>query len=284
MRSVKIRGRLVMVGAWMVLASVGVVGLPPALAAMAASSPTVTSPARSATTSEGSSSSDAASAGSVPGVLTCLRHREAKPINYVVSCRNANTAWTSTRWASWGGKTASGTGNLHQNDCKPKCAMGHFHSYPAKIVLSAAKATKYGKLYSSVTFTYTVGGKRTHKTLGLLGAVHTTAPTRHEITFFAGRSGVVCQIVYSKGEAASNEIICGRGKPGLAYLSTSGKFTKCPTCEGDAGEHTPTLPYGKASKIGPFRCLSNPDGVVCTVPDGDGFLMSSSSIARVRGY
>lgn len=278
------RQLLVVVGSWIVLAGVGVIGSPPTVAATAARAPNVTAAIRTATAAANGPSSEAASGSSTPRLLTCLRHRAVKPVNYVVRCGNANTAWTSARWATWGGKSATGTGHLYQNDCKPKCAKGHFHSYPATIVLSAAKATKYGRLYSTVSFTYKVGGKRAHETLGLLGAVHTTAATRHEVTFFAGRSGVACQIVYSPGQAASNQVICGRGKPGFAYLSSSGAFTKCPTCQGDVGEHTPTLPYGQASKVGPFRCLSNPDGVVCTVPNGRGFVMSSSSIVRVRGY
>jgi hypothetical protein len=52
----------------------------------------------------------------------------------------------------------------------------------------------------------------------------------------------------------------------------------------NAGENTPTLHYGQVDAIGPFRCLSSRAGVICTVTNGLGFVISKASLTRVKGY
>jgi hypothetical protein len=117
----------------------------------------------------GASSGPALAAKTTPRVLTCLGHPETKPGNYLLSCADANASWMKVIWSSWGAKTASGTGDLYQNDCSPNCAAGHFHTYPAKITLwDVTQTKKYGPLYAKATFSYSVNGKHESETFGLV--------------------------------------------------------------------------------------------------------------------
>jgi hypothetical protein len=101
-------------------------------------------------------------------VLPCLGLPEVRPANYLMSCADANASWKKVKWASWGAKTALGTGDLYQNDCQPNCVSGHFHTYLARLVLSdVTRTTKYGLLYSQATFSYSVKGKHLTETFGL---------------------------------------------------------------------------------------------------------------------
>jgi hypothetical protein len=65
----------------------------------------------------------------MPRVLPCVGKPEFKPANYLMSCADANASWKEVAWKSWGAKTASGTGDLYQNDCTPNCAAGHFRVF-----------------------------------------------------------------------------------------------------------------------------------------------------------
>ena len=105
-------------------------------------------------------SRSAGASKTTPRVLTCPGHTEVRPRSYLMSCGDANASWKNMVWTSWGPRTASGTGDLYQNDCTPNCASGHFHTYPAKVVLSGVKVTKkFGLLYSRATFSYSVKGQ-----------------------------------------------------------------------------------------------------------------------------
>jgi hypothetical protein len=122
-------------------------------------------PASGATAAATSASS---AAQAVPRVLPCAGKPELKPANYLMSCADANASWKEVTWTSWGAKAATGTGKLYQNDCSPDCAAGHFHSYAAKLVLSDVVHTKkYGLLYATATFSYSVGGKHKSETFSL---------------------------------------------------------------------------------------------------------------------
>jgi hypothetical protein len=95
-----------------------------------------------------------------------------------MSCADANASWKKVKWASWGAKSAIGTGDLYQNDCQPNCVSGQFHSDRAKVVLSEVKATKkYGLLYSQATFSYSLKGKHMSETFGLATTIEQAVPT-----------------------------------------------------------------------------------------------------------
>lgn len=43
-------------------------------------------------------------------------------------------------WSGWGDATATGTGTLELDDCKPDCASGTYTGYPATVNLSSPSA------------------------------------------------------------------------------------------------------------------------------------------------
>lgn len=77
-------------------------------------------------------------------------------------------------------------------------------------------------------------------------------------------------------------------------MMTNGAVESCSsgTCSiGNLGLGSPTIPYGSAAALGPFRCLSTTDGMVCIV-SGDnaggivgateaGFAISTSGITPI---
>jgi len=71
--------------------------------------------------------------------------------------------------------------------------------------------------------------------------------------------------------------------PQSVTMDVDGTLEKCAgaQCLGNAGDDTPTLDYGSATGVGPFRCVSATTGVTCTVPNGTGFEISRSGITPV---
>jgi len=117
------------------------------------------------------------------------------------------------------------------------------------------------------------------------------AATRSAAEFYAPRglgmecgmylNGVHCQSMRTRPYFAQ-----------VAELQPGGTVTRCSTrrltpntCDlGNAGEHTPTLSYGKRVTVGPFRCQILSAGVKCTMTStGKGFLMSRTKMLAVGG-
>jgi hypothetical protein len=67
-------------------------------------------------------------------------------------------------------------------------------------------------------------------------------------------------------------------------MGVTGRYTTCAgqQCLGNPGTDTPTLGYGTATGVGPYRCESATTGVTCTA-DGRGFRISASGITPVSG-
>ena len=65
-------------------------------------------------------------------------------------------------------------------------------------------------------------------------------------------------------------------------MSTTGTYKTCTgqQCLGNSGTGTPTLAYGTATGVGPFRCESATTGVTC-VAGGKGFLIADAGITPV---
>ena len=63
-------------------------------------------------------------------------------------------------------------------------------------------------------------------------------------------------------------------------MNANGDFTPCSgnQCMGDPALDTPTLAYGQTARLGPFACLSETDGVTCTVASGRGFVISRDGV------
>jgi hypothetical protein len=59
-----------------------------------------------------------------------------KPKRIIVSCADGGIQLKSLRWRGWNKKKAKARGKAWVNDCKPYCARGTFHTYPARAQVS----------------------------------------------------------------------------------------------------------------------------------------------------
>ncbi len=74
---------------------------------------------------------------------TCAGRPAVRPAAVVLACGDANFGVRGLHWTGWGDATARATGTAYANDCKPYCAAGHFHSYPA-VVVAFGRQTCHG--------------------------------------------------------------------------------------------------------------------------------------------
>jgi hypothetical protein len=65
-----------------------------------------------------------------------------RPRTFVVTCADGGIQYSRLNWASWTPGQARASGLLEENDCTPDCAYGHFHAYPALVVLRGNTAVK----------------------------------------------------------------------------------------------------------------------------------------------
>jgi hypothetical protein len=121
-----------------------------------------------ATVATGAVGVSAAGATGTTRILTCTGKTTSKPATYTLSCADANAEWADMTWSSWNSRAAAGHGILRQNNCTPNCAAGKFVNYRATVTLSKAVATKkYGELFSTAVFHYSVNGKAKTESFGL---------------------------------------------------------------------------------------------------------------------
>jgi hypothetical protein len=73
------------------------------------------------------------------------QHAQVRPKSFVLACADGNSAVSQLTWTTWTSGLASAKGTLVQNDCTPYCAAGHFHRYPALVVLWGSKAVRPGE-------------------------------------------------------------------------------------------------------------------------------------------
>jgi len=84
------------------------------------------------------------------------QHAMVRPKNFVLACADGNAALQKLAWSTWTPGLASAKATLVQNDCTPYCAAGHFHSYPALVVLWGSKAIGHGEhAYTRLTMILT---------------------------------------------------------------------------------------------------------------------------------
>jgi hypothetical protein len=99
--------------------------------------------------------------------------------------------------------------------------------------------------------------------------------------FLSPSGNISCEIDYHR--VGLTEVYCQTVNPARSVtMGAGGKYTTCTgeQCLGNPGTGTPTLAYGTATGVGPFRCESAATGVTC-VADGRGFRISTSGIAAV---
>ena len=101
--------------------------------------------------------------------------------------------------------------------------------------------------------------------------------------FFSPTKNISCEI----DDTTSLQLVYCQtmAPPQSVTMKVDGTLTKCAgeQCLGNPGAFTPALPYGSATGTGPFRCLSSPQGMSCTVTGGKGFQIATGGITSISG-
>ena len=119
--------------------------------------------------------------------------------------------------------------------------------------------------------------------LGIATAAVVSAPpaTADSNTFLSPSRNISCEIEVRQNYNMPDVTYCqSNSPPQSVHLSADGTVTPCTGegCVGNPGIGTPTLAYGQSASLGPFTCVSQTDGVTCTVASGRGFTISNSGI------
>jgi hypothetical protein len=99
--------------------------------------------------------------------------------------------------------------------------------------------------------------------------------------FLSPSGNISCEVDYQL--AGLTKAYCQTATPARSVsMGASGRYTTCTgeQCLGNPGTGTPTLAYGTATGVGPFRCESAATGVTC-LANGKGFRISTSGIVPV---
>lgn len=99
--------------------------------------------------------------------------------------------------------------------------------------------------------------------------------------FLSPSDNISCEVDYHR--AGLTQAYCQTTSPARSVtMGVTGQYKTCAgqRCLGNPGEGTPTLAYGTATGVGPFRCESTAAGVTC-VANGHGFQISLSGITPV---
>jgi hypothetical protein len=99
--------------------------------------------------------------------------------------------------------------------------------------------------------------------------------------FLSPSGNISCEVDYQ--QAGLSKAYCQTATPARSVsMGASGGYTTCAgqQCLGNPGTGTPTLAYGTATGVGPFRCESAATGVTC-LANGKGFRISTSGIVPV---
>jgi hypothetical protein len=93
-------------------------------------------------------------------LLGCDDKPEVAPAS-ISNCGDGAVGLQGLHWTSWTQRLASGSGTYFLNDCTPTCVAGHFHDYPALVVLwgsAAVQGHPSDRKYTEMTLIFT--GKR----------------------------------------------------------------------------------------------------------------------------
>jgi hypothetical protein len=138
---------------------------------------------------------------------------------------------------------------------------------------------------SSVTTTTAASTSSTSSSAGTTSSAPQTSgtlvPQTSTVTeFYSPSKNISCEIDYKFGSSDLTSALCLTiSPPKSVTLMTDSSLTECTgvNCLSNAGENTPTLEYGQTVTLGPFTCASSTGGIKCTLANGDGFLISSTS-------
>jgi len=101
--------------------------------------------------------------------------------------------------------------------------------------------------------------------------------------FYSPSKNISCEI--NSGSTVDGTLCLAIKEQRAVWLTSDGTLKTCRgiACMSNAGIDTPVLPYGSATGVGPFRCLSETSGMRCTTTNGKGFTISSSATTPVGG-
>lgn len=93
-------------------------------------------------------------------VVTCQGTDAIRPRTFIVTCADAYTQLTDTRWTTWTSSSATGTTTFAMNLCKPYCAASKMSYFPHSTVrFSSPVSTKRGHVFSLLVVHYVSGGQ-----------------------------------------------------------------------------------------------------------------------------
>ena len=99
--------------------------------------------------------------------------------------------------------------------------------------------------------------------------------------FLSPSGNISCEVNFSP--TTEGALCVTLSPPRSVNMTVDGTLTQCVgvQCLSNAGVDTPTLAYGTATGVGPFRCVSATAGVTCTVTSGKGFTINTAGITPV---
>jgi len=101
--------------------------------------------------------------------------------------------------------------------------------------------------------------------------------------FLSPSGNISCEV--NNNRAGLTSVYCQTGTPPQsATMDPTGTYTTCTgdQCLGNPDSEAPTLAYGTATGVGPFRCESATTGVTCTA-GGRAFQISTAGIMAAVG-
>jgi hypothetical protein len=203
------------------------------------------------------------------------------------------------RWTGWGTTVAHANGISSASNGIPNMAQGKRIKKPAQVTLSNPGRFQGHEVYRCFTLTVSSHpASDQHLCLKRIGSVWLLAATAS--TTPATTTNAKTAAFYSPIRTLSCELDDRAGVVGVycqtftpprsVHMGVAGQLKICSgtsaatRCLGNAGEHTPTLGYGKQITVGPFRCRSAPAGVTCVViRSGKGFLINKAGVTPVGG-
>jgi hypothetical protein len=95
------------------------------------------------------------------GLFSCTNKVVVRPGTFIITCADAYTQLTSTKWTEWGSTTAVGTTRFAMNLCTPSCVASKMSYFPGSVVrlTTPVRTAAHGWLFSKLTVTYRFHGK-----------------------------------------------------------------------------------------------------------------------------
>ncbi|MGB9112663.1 MAG: hypothetical protein WCF24_08045 [Acidimicrobiales bacterium] len=95
------------------------------------------------------------------GLYSCTGKVVVRPGNFVITCADANTQLTATKWTQWDSTLGVGTTRFAMNLCNPTCVASKISYFPASVVRLSApiRTSAHGWLFSKLTVTYRLHGR-----------------------------------------------------------------------------------------------------------------------------